>query len=147
MKFTSINDSYILRLETGEKLLESLTQFLKRNGINAGTLEGIGSCDEVTLGFYQLRSKAYEWRTIHEALEIVSLTGNIAIVDGEPFVHMHGVVSDSTFRTFGGHFKDAIVGATCEVVIRPFENVRLERNFDGATGLKLLTCEGQLEEK
>lgn len=146
MKFTPTNDSYILRLETGEKLLEILTHFLKRKGINAGTIEGIGSCDEVILGFYHLESKSYEWRIIHETLEIVSLTGNIAIVDGEPFVHMHGVVSDSTFQTHGGHIKDAIVGATCEIVIRSFENVRLERNFDEATGLKLLSCEGQLEE-
>lgn len=146
MKFTSVDDNYILRLERGERLLETLKQFLKRKEINSGTIEGIGTCDEVILGFYHLESKEYEWRTICDALEIVSLTGNITIFDGEPFVHMHGVVSDSTFRTFGGHFKDALVGATCEIVIRPFGGVKLGRNFDEATGLKLLSCEGQLEE-
>lgn len=146
MRFTPIDDGYILRLEKGENLLETLMQFLKREGINGGTISGIGSCDKVVLGFYHLESKAYEWRTINEALEIVSLTGNIALVESEPFIHMHGVVSDSAFQTYGGHFKDATVGATCEIVIRPFGNVRLERNFDEATGLKLLLCEGQLEE-
>ncbi len=139
MKYTSSEKGYILRLSKGEKIIETLTQFCEDQNIHSGLFHGIGAVENPELGYYHLDRKEYEFRTIEKMLEIVSLTGNVALVDGEPFLHIHTVVSDNTFQTYGGHLKEGTVGATCEIYLTNF-GIDIERKFDESTGLKLLSC-------
>ncbi len=139
MTYLSTDKGYIIRLFRGEKIIESLTQFCEDQNIHSGLFHGIGAIENPELGYYHLDRKEYEFRTIEKMLEIVSLTGNVALVDGKPFLHIHTVVSDETFQTYGGHLKEGIVGATCEIYLTDFE-IDIKREFDEKTGLKLLTC-------
>ena len=54
---------------------------------------------------------------------IISLNGNISEVDGSPFVHIHIIIGDSDYRTFGGHLGSAIVGITCEIILTMTDDV------------------------
>ena len=49
---------------------------------------------------------------------------------------MHIILSDSDYKTFGGHLNRAVVSATCEVIIEEYEGT-LERYFDDNIGLNL----------
>lgn len=138
MTYSKTDKGYIIRLIRGEKIIETLTQFCKKENIHAGVFHGIGAVENPELGYYHLDTKEYEFRTIEKMLEIVSLTGNVALVDDEPFLHIHTVVSDDTFTTYGGHLKEGTVGATCEVYLTNF-GIDIEREFDEETGLKLLS--------
>ncbi len=146
MMYSKNGDEFVLRLIKGEELISSVLKFCTNRGVESAFISGIGSVERVELGFYNLSKREYLWKNFDLPMEIVSLTGNITQVELKPFAHIHAVLSDSEFATYGGHVKLVIIGATCEVVIRPFENVRLERNFDESTGLKLLSYEGQIEE-
>lgn len=126
-----------MRLIKGEEIISTVTQFCKSQNIMSGELLGIGAVEKAELGFYYLDRKEYEWRKFENPMEIVSLTGNIALVDGEPFLHIHTVLSDSNFQTVGGHMKEGVVGATCEIYLNKFET-NLTRIFDDITGLKLI---------
>lgn len=130
--------NYFLRLNRGEHLRECLEQFAQESKLEGAWLNGLGGATKVELGFYNLDTQAYQWRIIEETLEIVSLQGNLALDEqGAPFFHLHGVVANSQYQTFGGHVKDLVVGATCELFVhRAYKPLR--RSHDDATGLPLL---------
>lgn len=139
MRFIKTDKGYVVRLFKWEHVVTSLTQFCIDENITSGFINGLGGAFEAELGFYYVDRKEYECKKFG-ACEIVSLIGNIAFVEGKPFLHIHAVIADTSFAAFGGHLKEATVSATCEVFITPFET-KLERTMDEKIGLKLLTCE------
>lgn len=140
MKYKKIETGYVIRLATDENIIETLTQFCVTEKIYSGVFSGIGAVKNVELGFYHLDRKEYEFKTFNTTFEIVSLTGNISNVDNNPFIHIHTVLSDSEYHTYGGHLKEGIVGATCEIFFSVI-NSPISRVFDEVTGLKLLSLE------
>lgn len=139
MEFKQTSKGYVIRLVRGEKIISELKQFCQKKNISSGIFFGIGAVEEATLGFYHLSTKTYEFRHLSQALEIVSLTGNVSIVDNEPFLHIHGVFSDSNLFCLGGHLEEGNVGPTCEIYLIDFEDT-IERVFDEEIGMKLLSC-------
>lgn len=137
MKHRQLNGVYILLLLEGEKLVESIAKFCKDNSIAAAQFNAIGVVKEAELGFYDLANKSYKWKKAEAELEIDSIIGNVAAFENEPFVHAHITVSDSKMHSFGGHLKEAVVGASCEVFLTPLQG-RIERKHDEKTGLKLM---------
>ncbi|MEK7571238.1 MAG: PPC domain-containing DNA-binding protein [Patescibacteria group bacterium] len=139
MQYQKTEKDYFIRLMMGENLVEKLTTFCVEKGINTGVLQGIGTASQVEIGAYNLKEKAYHWKVFNKNLEIVSLTGNVSLVDDKPFLHMHTVLSDENYACFGGHLKEAIVGPTCEIFLTNLETA-ISREYDESTGLKLLAC-------
>ncbi len=89
--------NYLIRLERGERLGVALEQFITESEIEGGWMSGLGAASEVELGFYNLNSKEYKWRTFGSMMEIVSLTGNLARDEqGKMTFHLHGVYDDAT---------------------------------------------------
>ena len=111
--------------------------YAKEQNLTSAWLSGLGGSGSVTLGFYDIETKEYEWKEFKEPQEILNLTGNLSWVDGEPFWHVHGTFSGCNLTAVGGHVKELIAGLTCEILITPLETP-LTRVFDEETGLKLL---------
>jgi len=94
----------IINLQRGEKLLESIREQLKKNGIrNAVVLSAIGSLQKAV--FHRVtsmeESPVDEFITLEKPLELASLQG--LVIDGEP--HFHMVVSDLS-QTYTGHLEE-----------------------------------------
>ncbi len=138
MQYSFDGFNYLVRLDRGERLSEVLQQFAKETKIQGAWLSGLGGATQATLGFYDLQAKTYHWQTFDDLHEIVSLTGNLAYDQQGAFVfHLHGVLSDKTFRTVGGHVKDLVAGATVELFVhRAYQPTT--RKKDNDTGLQLL---------
>lgn len=128
---------YIIRLFKGEEMLSSLVSFCKERQIHSGIFHAIGAALSVEIGIYQLDKKEYIFRKFGEPLEIVGITGNVALLHGEPYIHAHGVFSDREMKTVGGHVKEITVGATCEVYLTDY-GIDAEREMDEEIGLNLL---------
>jgi len=128
----------LIRLVRGERLSTAIEQFAQESKIEGGWLNGVGAASDVELGFYQLNSKEYKWRTFGSMMEIVSLAGNLAYDEqGKMMFHLHGVFADDEYQTVGGHVKDFIAGATVELFIhRSYQS--MHRKHDDDTGLQLL---------
>ncbi|HZS02336.1 MAG TPA: PPC domain-containing DNA-binding protein [Chloroflexota bacterium] len=137
MRFQRFDDRYILRLETGEPVIETLTAFLREQEIQFANISAAGAVQWLRLGYWNPRSAQYEYRDLDEQLEVVSFQGNAARKDGAPFLHIHGVFGREDFSVCGGHVKEARVRPTLEVWLRT-ENVPVQRTRDPATGLDLL---------
>lgn len=137
MRHIQTDESSVLVLERGEELHASLEAFAVDSGLKSAWVSGLGGADKAILGFYDIATKEYVWSEFDEPLEIVSLTGNLSIVEGKPFWHVHGVFSGRNFQTVGGHVKKLVIGLTGELHITPF-NTSVSRKHDETTGLKLL---------
>ncbi len=130
--------NYLIRLSRGERLSEALEQFIGESKIEGGWMSGLGAATEVMLGFYNLSSKDYTWRTFGRMMEIVSLAGNFAYDEqGKMIWHLHGAFADSEYQTVGGHVKDFVAGATVELFVHRLQQPA-HRKFDDSVGLQLL---------
>jgi uncharacterized protein len=137
MRFQRFGDRYIVRLEPGEPLFETMTGFLKSEQIEFATLTAAGAVEWVRLGYWNPATRSYEFREFSEQLEVVSFEGNSSLKDGEPFLHLHGVFGRHDFSVIGGHIKEARANPTFEIWLRT-EDVPVRRVHEDATGLDLL---------
>ena len=137
MKFKKINETYFVRLDNGERLLETLKNFCSENKIYCGYFFGIGSLDEAELAHYIVRNKKYTSEVFRQPLEIVNLTGDITTMDNEVYLHCHATLSDVQMEAIAGHLKEGIVGATAEIVLIKL-NINIERKYDDSIGLNLM---------
>jgi predicted DNA-binding protein with PD1-like motif len=137
MRYARLGGAFLVKVETGEEIVGTITEFARAQSIDAADISAIGAAYGVVLGYFDRTTKQYERHAVAEEVEIVSLLGNLAIKDGQPFAHLHANVSGRDFRPFAGHFFEGRAGATCEVVIRPMPGYA-QRTKDEATGLYLL---------
>jgi predicted DNA-binding protein with PD1-like motif len=91
------------RLEKGADIIQSLERFCLKEGIQMGWVNVIGALDRGTISYYDQHEKIYHHHPLNGDYEIVSCTGNISLKDGQPFAHLHIVLSDTSYQTWGGH--------------------------------------------
>ncbi|MFZ0391716.1 MAG: PPC domain-containing DNA-binding protein [Calditrichia bacterium] len=136
MQVQQMDNNFLIRLQRGEKVMESLLQFSKETQLEGAILQGLGAVTEVTLGYFEWDKKEYRQKTFSEIFEMLSLLGNLTRVEGEHFWHLHASLADSEYRSFGGHFFEATVTVTAELVVTPLPQP-LIRSFDDTTRLNL----------
>lgn len=138
----SLFDGYnhIVRLNRGERLSEALQEFCATSKVEilGASVSGVGAAEQLELGFYDLASQQYNWRTFDDLYEVTGLQGTIARDEHDNYMfHLHGTFSDQNYQVIGGHVKDFVVGGTCELFIHGTYQP-LRRRLDSDTGLKLL---------
>ena len=137
MQSKKLKNKYIIRIDKGEEIVETLTQFCKDNNIKLGSIQGIGATNKATIGFFETKTKEYHSKEFTGDFEIVSLVGNVSTMDGETYLHLHINISDKEHKSFGGHLNSAVVSATCEIFI-DLADGEVDREFDEEIGLNLI---------
>ena len=137
MEYTG-NETYFLRIDKDEDLFETILSWAVEHNVTCAHLSGIGALKDVELGFYHLSEKSYERKLFPKEAELLSLEGNISLLDEKPFLHLHAVLGDENFNAFGGHLFSAKVAVTCEVNIRPIP-ATAKRIPNEEIGLNLLS--------
>jgi uncharacterized protein len=137
MRFGKSGPDIILRIDRGEEIVSTLKTFCGRQEIATGTIQGIGAVGNAEIGLFDTKTKEYQSTILSGDYEITSLLGNISTLDGQPYLHLHATLSDSSYRAFGGHLTSAVVSGTCEVFIHRI-NDTLSRRFDEESGLNIL---------
>ena len=136
MNYRRFGDKYVVRLEKGEELVESIKELAKKEDIMLGRVSGMGAVNRVEVSIYGVETKEYFKKEINEEMEIVSLEGNIARKDGEPILHLHTSVTCEDCRVFGGHLHSADISVTAEIIIDVIDG-ELTKEFDEETGANL----------
>ena len=88
------------------------------------------------LAFWDLERKEYLRTDLEGDHEVGNLTGNLTRLNGEPFVHAHGVVAGRDFLARAGHIMSARVSATLEVHVHDF-GAEITRGMVPDIGLNL----------
>jgi len=129
--------NYILAFRRGEEVVESFRQFLVAENIRASRFSGLGAAESLEIAFYNLEAKEYEKRKTNYDVEILSLSGNTAMMEGQPVIHVHGTFAKRDFSAFGGHVFSIVVGGACEIHLTVLDGL-MTRQYDEKTGLNLL---------
>jgi predicted DNA-binding protein with PD1-like motif len=140
MQVRDCGPGYLVRLEIGEAIIASLTDFVRRKHIKSGWLLGLGAVDNAVLGVYDLKRRVYDKRTFKPIHELINLTGDISWLGKDPVLHVHAVIADHALKTSGGHLFEARCAITVEVMLTPWTK-KAARKPDAATGLNLLALE------
>ncbi len=136
MKTASTSAGLIVRLEIGDYILSSIETACSEHGIHNAEVTGLGSAEKLTLAHYRRDTKKFTERQLDGIYEVVSLIGNVSLVDGQPFAHCHIAVSDAAMTVFGGHLARGVCSATLELMIRPLPTA-FTKAYDDDIGLKL----------
>ena len=102
MEFSRQGRDVFVRLDPGDEIHESL-QSLAQHGITAAAItSGIGRVGEIEMGYLN-REGVYQTVVLEEAMELLSVEGNLAPGPDGPFTPIHIVLSDDGHAVRGGH--------------------------------------------
>ena len=130
-------DTWVLRLEIGEEVLESIMALCKKENILCAEISGIGAASVAEVGIYNIDEKKYYKNVIQGPLEIVSMLGSVTQKDGEPYLHIHASFSGKSAQCVGGHLNSAVIGVTAEIFIRKIDG-EVKRTVHPVTGINVL---------
>ncbi len=140
MKYFVLGSTYVVRLDPGERIVETLKALCERDAIGGGYFQGLGAVAEAEIGHFDPAANAYTWIKLSGPYEILSLYGNITALEGQPSIHAHIGLGDNAMTVKGGHLKEAVVSVTCEITLVRFRD-DIGRRKDEASGLWKLALE------
>lgn len=131
---------WMLRLDEGQDLFATLTEFARTAAVRAGVVvSGIGMLRQATVGYWNGRE--YSPKEIAVPHELVALHGSFAVVDGAPSVHLHVSLSGPDHGTVSGHLIRATVGVLAEIYVETFPDRTFGRPMNESVGLRGLDLE------
>ena len=136
MDYRRFGKTIIARIDRGEEVLTQLKAIALKEEIKLASVRALGATDDFTVGVFKVDEKKYYANHFTGDFEIVSLTGTISTMNGEYYAHLHMSAGDEQGRVFGGHLNEAIISATCEMVIEVIDG-QVDRVRDESVGLNL----------
>ena len=136
MDYRRFGKTIIARIDRGEEVLTQLKAIALKEDIKLASVRALGATDDFTVGVFKVDEKKYYANHFTGDFEIVSLTGTISTMNGEYYAHLHMSAGDEQGRVFGGHLNEAIISATCEMVIEVIDG-QVDRLRDESVGLNL----------
>ncbi len=138
MQYKQFGKTYMVRIDLGEDIVESLKKLCEDEHILLGRVEAIGAADHAVIGVYDLEKKEYYPEYIDEFMEIASLNGSVTAMDGKPYIHLHATLADQHHVIHGGHVLEMRVGATCEMFVTVSDG-EVTRQKDEVLGINFWT--------
>lgn len=130
-------DPYLFVLKTGEAIVPTLLSHVKKMGWPSCALFGIGAVINPEIAYYNLETREYQPKKFTGMYEVISLTGNVCVFEGEFKEHLHICMGGEDYATLSGHFVEGTVGPTLELLVTPLKE-QYTRQIDKQTGLKLI---------
>jgi len=129
---------FVLALNAGESAVETITAFAQEHRLGATSLTGIGAFAQASLGYFNPATKEFRQNEINDQTEVLSMIGNIAVVDdGTHKMHVHVVLGCIDATTRGGHLIEGKVRPTLDLFLEESPE-HLARGIDPISGLVLL---------
>jgi predicted DNA-binding protein with PD1-like motif len=129
--------AYLLVFHTGQEVMKGLVAFAKKYDLVAGYVTGIGALSGAVIGYFDPEQNTYLHHEENGQTELLSLTGNLALYENEPFFHIHVAMGLKDGSARGGHLFEATVRPTVELVLTTLPRP-VRREVDHETGLPLL---------
>jgi len=130
-------ETYGLIFESGDEVMTGLNKFVTENEVTAARFSAIGAFSDATLAYFAWEKKEYQDIPIAEQVEVLTLTGDVAIKDGKPAIHAHVILGFKDGSTKGGHLKKAHVRPTLEVMLEK-SPAHLRKSHNEESGLMLI---------
>ena len=120
MKYRREKDGRIvLSLFKGDRLRACVENLAQQEGIVGARVHAIGVLKDPEIGWYELETRGYHKQVFAGLWEVISLTGNLTLLDDKPLLHAHVAMSGHDYKVVGGHLFDGTVGIVLEMFIEP----------------------------
>jgi len=128
---------YAVIFSKGDEAFSGLSEFAEEYHVTSAHFTAIGALRGATLAWFSPDRKMYKKIPVEGQVEVASMVGDIALLNGKPVVHAHAVVGlpDGTARA--GHVLEAHVWPTLEVMVTVEPNA-MRKRLDPETGLWLI---------
>lgn len=136
MDYRRFGKTVVMRIDRGEEILTQLKAMALKEDIKLASVRALGAVGDFTVGVFKTGEKKYYANHFAGDFEIVSLTGTISTMNGEYYAHLHMSAGDEQGHVFGGHLNEAVVSATCEMVVEIIDG-QADRAFNEDVGLNL----------
>ena len=136
MNYKKIDDKIFISIDKGELVNEKLLEVAEQEDLKSGWINGLGAISNIEIGYWDIEKKIYVKQKFDDDYELLSLIGNVSLVDNKPFIHTHISFSNTEFKVFGGHLFDAKVIAAAEFCIFATD-YHLHRKLNCDIGLSL----------
>ncbi|WP_347217303.1 PPC domain-containing DNA-binding protein [Chryseobacterium sp.] len=131
---------YMVSIQSNSNIVETLTDFIKNQNIQAGEVSGIGAVSEATLRFFNFETKNYADKTFQEQMEVTNISGNVSVIEGNPVLHLHITLGRADYTALAGHLLEATIHGAGEFIFYPL-NTRVVKIKDQETGINLYDFE------
>jgi predicted DNA-binding protein with PD1-like motif len=129
--------TYVVRLESGDPVIETLTAFMAEQGVGFASIGAIGALDRAEVGWWNGVTREYEFHLFEEQMEVLSFQGTCTLMDGKPFLHLHCMLGRHDLSVIGGHLKEGRAYPMAEVWIQT-QGIAVQRAQEGSfTGMQL----------
>jgi len=128
---------YAVIFYQGGEAFSGLLEFAQKHHVTSAHFTAIGALNGATLGWFDPQRKMYKKIPIPGQLEVIGMSGDIALYKGKPVVHTHMVVGTSDGTARAGHVLAAYVSPTLEVMVT-VDPVAMQKRFDPDTDLTLI---------
>ena len=132
----------VLACDKDEDPIDAVTAALDEHRVHAAAVTGVGALRSARLGYFDPQQRDYLPIDVAEQVEVVSLLGDVAEVDGRAALHLHAVLARRDGSTVGGHLLGGRVWPVLEVVVTEVA-AKLAKRYDPETGLMLLGPRGE----
>jgi predicted DNA-binding protein with PD1-like motif len=135
-------------IKPGSQLTESIEEICREHGVETAVIVSvIGTIEEIylrnprektTLPIRQEHEWADEIDTVQlkRKMEILSIQGNVTMLDGKLWAHCHGLFSEAGGQVRGGHVFRATIWSQGEIFLQELVGARVDRKHDSVvTGL------------
>jgi predicted DNA-binding protein with PD1-like motif len=135
----------VARVKPGSDLLRSLQKITSEKGITSGVIvSGVGLLKHAKLRNCKSLPEEYPisdvnrtFLSFEKPLEILSISGNVALAEGEPLVHAHLTLSSvegDEITVIGGHLIEGCeIFGFSEFAIMELEGLEMVKRFDEET--------------
>ncbi len=128
---------HLVRLDCGEDLYDGITEFVRERGILAAAVNCLGALTRASLRYYHQEERRYVDFDLERHLEVVAGVGNVSMLDGDPFLHLHVALADADGKAYGGHVNVGCEVFALEATIWELAGDPPVREPDDCTGLTL----------
>jgi predicted DNA-binding protein with PD1-like motif len=128
--------TYALIFAKGDGIMSGLKEFAVREKLLGGHFSAIGALESALFGWFDSARKAFRNIPVNEQVEMISLIGDLGLINGTPAVHAHGAVAFPDGHVHGGHILDAVAWPTMELFFTAYPTP-LVKELDAETDLFL----------
>jgi predicted DNA-binding protein with PD1-like motif len=122
--------TYALIFAKGDEIMSGLTEFAVREKLVAGHFSAIGALEHALFGWFDSARKAFRDIPVDEQVEMISLIGDLGLVNGSPAIHAHGAVAFPDGHVSGGHILEAVAWPTMELFFTAYPSPLIKERDD-----------------
>ncbi|HCN50327.1 MAG TPA: DUF296 domain-containing protein [Chryseobacterium sp.] len=135
-----VDHIYIVSVSNHSNIVETLTNFVQDQNIQAGEVTGIGAVSEATLRFFNPSTKNYVDKAFKEQMEVTNISGNVSEIEGKLTLHLHITLGREDYTALAGHLLEAKVQGAAEFILYPL-NTRVIKRKDQEAGINFYDFE------